>query len=113
MIKKCPPVVLQNFFEPCALFLLMKKPDYGYELSKQLKKRCHCQTNVGNLYRGLNRMVKAGLITKKTAGSEIGPKKSVYTITAEGKHYLSSWITELEKQNIAISELIKNYKKTI
>ncbi len=65
MRKFCPQVVVENFFEPCVLFLLMKKPSYGYELNKMLKESCDCQVNIGNLYRGLNRLVKDKYITKK------------------------------------------------
>lgn len=111
MRKYCSQVILENFFEPCILFLLMEKESYGYELSKRLKKNCSCTVNIGNLYRGLSRLVKSKNIVKKSAKSEIGPKKVVYEITPKGKELLKEWITGLEVQNKVISKLITNYKR--
>lgn len=113
MRKFCPQVVVENFFEPCVLFLLMKKPSYGYELNKMLKESCDCQVNIGNLYRGLNRLVKDKYISKKVSKSSIGPARTVYGITASGKKYLATWITGLKEQNKTISHLINNYQKEI
>lgn len=110
MRKYCSQAVLENFFEPCVLYLLLKKPGYGYELSKKLKESCHCQVNIGNLYRGLSRLVKSGNISKTMVKSEIGPMKAVYTITPAGKKYLAAWIDSLSVQQKAISKLITNYK---
>jgi PadR family transcriptional regulator PadR len=113
MRKFCPQVVVENFFEPCVLFLLLKKPGYGYELNKLLKENCDCQVNIGNLYRGLNRLVKQKYISKKKSEGSLGPARTVYEITASGKKYLATWIEGLKKQNKTISHLIKNYQKTI
>jgi len=113
MRKFCSQVVVENFFEPCVLFLLLKKPSYGYELNKMLKENCDCQVNIGNLYRGLNRLVNDKYITKKVSKSSLGPARTVYGITKSGKVYLSTWIAGLEKQNKTIARLINNYKKEI
>lgn len=110
MRKYCSQAVLENFFEPCLLYLLLKKSSYGYELSKNLRDNCECQVNIGNLYRGLNRLVKGGHITKTRVKSEIGPVKVVYTITDSGKEYLAGWIESLKRQNQTIGKLITNYQ---
>ncbi len=111
MRKYCPQVVVENFFEPCVLFLLTKKSSYGYELKKNLDKNCECQVNIGNLYRGLNRMVKNKYIKKSKSKSMLGPDRTVYEITVKGRGYLADWIDGLEKQKNTVSKLIKNYKK--
>lgn len=113
MRNNCSQVVLENFFEPGILYLLLKKPSYGYELQKDLSKKCICEINTGNLYRCLARFQKNGYITKKSMLSEIGPKRYIYTITQSGKKYLSKWMDMLKKQNKVISSLIKNYQKII
>jgi len=113
MRKYCSQVVLENFFEPCILFLILGKPSYGYDIQKQLKERCACEVNTGNLYRCLSRMQKQGYVKRKPTKSKIGPKRYGYTITKEGKTYLASWIEALKKQNKVISLLIKNYQKSI
>ena len=109
MRKYCRQAILENFFEPCILYLLLKKPSYGYELSKNLKEHCECDVNIGNLYRGLNRLTKDGYITKEKTKSAIGPTKIVYTITEPGKNYLRTWIESLKKQTETIGKLITNY----
>jgi PadR family transcriptional regulator PadR len=111
MRKNCSQVVLENFFEPCILFLLIKKPSYGYDLKKQLKETYNCQINIGNLYRCLNRLKKNGYINRHQEKGIKGPKRYDYTITAKGKKYLAGWIADLKKQNKIISLLIKNYQK--
>jgi PadR family transcriptional regulator PadR len=110
MRTNCSHVVLENFFEPCILFLLSEKSSYGYELTKNLKERCGCSVNVGNLYRGLGRLVKSKDIEKKNVKSELGPNRVMYEITPKGKVLLKDWIVGLEEQNKTISKLIKNYK---
>lgn len=113
MRTNCSQVVVENFFEPGILYLLLKKSSYGYEIQKELKANCICEVNIGNLYRCLSRMQKQGYITREGAKSAIGPKRYSYTITKEGKRYLALWIDALKKQKKVISSLINNYQKII
>jgi DNA-binding PadR family transcriptional regulator len=110
MRAHCSHVVLENFFEPCILFLLSDKASYGYELTKNLKGKCGCSVNVGNLYRGLGRLVKSGDVKKRSVKSDIGPNRVMYEITPKGKLLLADWIVGLKEQNKLISKLITNYK---
>lgn len=110
MRENCSHVVIENFFEPCVLFLLSKKNSYGYELKKDLIESCVCSVNTGNLYRGLSRLVKNKMIVKQKLKSEIGPDRVIYEITNDGKRLLSEWISQLEKQNEVIASLIHKYK---
>ena len=113
MRTNCSQVVVENFFEPGILYLLLKKSSYGYEIQKALKEDCICEVNIGNLYRCLSRMQKQGFVTRESIKGTIGPKRYSYTITKEGKTYLSSWIESLKKQKKVISSLINNYKKIV
>jgi len=113
MRNNCLQVVVENFFEPGILYLLMKKPSYGYEIQKDLKESCICEVNIGNLYRCLSRMKKQGYVTSLVIKSKIGPNKLSYSITNKGKIYLNSWVESLKKQNKIISSLIKNYQKLV
>jgi len=113
MRTNCSHVVVENFFEPGILYLLMKKPSYGYEIQKALRSDCICEMNIGNLYRCLSRMQKHGYIARESAKSEIGPQRYSYTITTEGKAYLATWIKSLKKQKKVISLLVTNYQKIV
>lgn len=110
MRKNCSPVVLENFFEPCLLYLLLSKPGYGYELYHELKRSCLCTVNIGNMYRKLNSLSKNGYVFTKKEKGTAGPDKTVYSLSPAGKKHLHEWITNLEKQNETISALITNYK---
>lgn len=111
MRKNCSQVVLENFFEPCVLFLLSKKESYGYELIRSLNENCYCDVNAGNLYRTMKRLVGGGFVSRRKTKSDIGPDRVIYTLTETGKKYLGQWIVDLERQNKAITNLINNYRK--
>ncbi|NCO88563.1 hypothetical protein AUK04_01720 [Candidatus Roizmanbacteria bacterium CG2_30_33_16] len=113
MRTNCSQVVVENFFEPGILYLLLKKSSYGYEIKKALKNDCICEVNIGNLYRCFSRMQKHGYISRESMKSKIGPKRYSYTITQKGKIYLATWIESLKKQKKVISSLINNYQKII
>lgn len=111
MRNNCSKVVIENFFEPCLLYLLSEKPGYGYELKGALAERCGCAINVANLYNCLARLTKNGCVKKKKTAGVSGPDRVVYTITAKGKKLLASWIVGLEEEMKTVKRLITNYKK--
>jgi PadR family transcriptional regulator, regulatory protein PadR len=112
MRRSCPKVIIENFFEPCLLFLLLQKPSYGYEIKANLDQKCGCQANIGNLYRCLARLEKAGHVTKQNALGQKGPERIVYHITTAGRALLAEWMAELETEAGKLNKLITNYKKT-
>ncbi len=111
MKKVCQKVVVENFFEPCVLSLLMEKPGYGYELKNDLAGKCCCQVDIGNLYRRLAELQKRGCVSRKKISGLAGPAKQVYAITPKGKRLLATWITELGETVGMINKLINNYQK--
>jgi len=111
MRKYCSRVVIENFFEPCMLFLLITAPSYGYELKNNLHQRCGCNVNLGNLYKCLGRLEKSGCVKKKKTAGVGGPDRVVYSITSKGEKLLKTWIDELEQEVAIINKLITNYKK--
>ncbi len=113
MRKYCSKVIIENFFEPCILFLLMQKPSYGYELNQNLLENCNCNVNIANLYRCLSKLTKQEYISKEKMKSEKGPNKILYSITNKGRELLKEWIEELEVQTNTINKLITNYKKIV
>jgi PadR family transcriptional regulator, regulatory protein PadR len=110
MRKSCSKVVIENFFEPCLLFLLLQKPSYGYEIKANLDEKCGCLANIGNLYRCLFRLTKEGQIAKKSVAGTKGPERIMYSITPAGKKLLAVWMAELEKETAKLTKLITHYK---
>ncbi|MBP6994326.1 PadR family transcriptional regulator [Candidatus Woesebacteria bacterium] len=113
MRTNCSLSILENFFEPCVLALLLQNPSYGYELQKNLNKECMCSVNMGNLYRCLARMTKQKYVIRKEKQGVAGPTQYVYTITAKGKKYLASWIQALAEQEKSIQKLITYYHSIV
>lgn len=113
MRKHCSKVIVENFFEPCVLYLLMLKPSYGYELNQKLLENCGCNVNIGNLYRCLSRLTKDSYISKEKVKSDVGPNRVQYSITDKGHVLLKEWIEELKEQTNTINTLITNYQKNI
>jgi PadR family transcriptional regulator, regulatory protein PadR len=111
MRKHCSCSVLENFFEPGVLCVLLEGPNYGYEIQKKLSGDCICNVNTSNLYRCLSKFQKLGYVTRMSEKSPEGPKRYRYTITEAGRKYLEIWIRSLEKQKESISTLITNYHK--
>lgn len=111
MRKNCSKVVVENFFEPCILYLLMEKPSYGYELNQRLLNNCDCNVNIANLYRCLSKLTKDGFVIKNKVKSSIGPDRAEYLITEKGLNLLKEWIHELEAEMKTVNKLIINYKK--
>lgn len=110
MRKSCSKVVIENFFEPCLLFLLLKKPGYGYEIKAQLDEQCGCQANIGNLYRCLARLTQEGRIAKNSVAGVKGPERIMYSMTPSGKKLLAEWMAELERESAKLNKLITHYK---
>ena len=111
MRSHCNQVVLENFFEPCLLYLLTQHKTYGYNLQKELSNKCSCPVNIGNPYCCLARLVKHEYIIKERSKSEKGPDRFVYSITSLGRKYLKTWIVSLKKQEEVLHNLISNYEK--
>lgn len=115
MRKNCSKVIIENFHEPCILYLLALKPSYGYEIKENLDHKCCCSVNIGNLYRCLSAMQKAGYVTrqsqKSSTQSKPGPDRKLYRLTPKGVKLLEKWIGELDAASKTINKFINNYKK--
>jgi len=85
------------------LGLLQERPMYGYQLSKELRRRSsgYFVFKEGTLYPALHRMEKAGLIAGKWEVVEDGPSRKYYHLTDKGRHELvrsrREWETFLER----------------
>ena len=79
------------------LSVLVEKPMYGYQLSKELTARSggFFEFKEGTLYPALHRMEKEGLLTSYWQVVQEGPSRKYYAITDEGRdtlvHRSSDW----------------------
>ncbi len=82
--------VIRGYNDTMILFLLLKEPSYGYELSKQIKILSNGKYVIKEttLYSAFSRMEKNGYVESfiMEAG-EGGKKRTYYKITDAGRNY--------------------------
>ena len=73
------------------LGLLQEKPMYGYQLSKELRRRSkgYFEFKEGTLYPALHRMEKEGLVRGEWQVVEEGPSRKYYHLTDKGREELA------------------------
>lgn len=69
------------------LLLLGDGASYGYELRREMRAR-RLQIDSGNLYRWLRRLEREGSVQSWWTGSEVGPRRRAYRLTAKGRRRL-------------------------
>jgi DNA-binding PadR family transcriptional regulator len=71
----------------------------GYELNKAFKDSLSFfwQAQTSQVYRELSAMERSGWLTSERVIQNEKPNKKIYTITAEGKAQLGSWLLSPEK----------------
>lgn len=104
---------MERFLEISLLMLLFDKKGYGYGLIEQLEDFGFTSEdlNIGSLYRSLRKLADQGLVSSVWEDAGQGPKRRVYTITAEGKDELHNWIPILKERKSRIEQLIETYEK--
>ena len=73
------------------LSLLQEEPMYGYQLSKELRRRSsgYFEFKDGTLYPALHRMEKEGLLRGRWQVVEEGPSRKYYHLTDKGRKELN------------------------
>jgi len=73
------------------LSLLQEQSMYGYQLSKELRRRSkgYFEFKEGTLYPALHRMEKEGLLRGEWQVVEEGPSRKYYHLTDKGRHELA------------------------
>jgi PadR family transcriptional regulator, regulatory protein PadR len=103
----------KRFIEPRLLYLIMKSPGYGYQLTEE----------IGNLpfpgpvpdsaavYRMLRELEKSGLVHSEWEHGESGPSKRVYSITKAGEKRLEVWVKALKERVKMLNRFISLCEK--
>ena len=79
------------------LALLCRGPNHGYELKASFEEAVGPQwgeLNIGHLYQVLDRLVRDGLVTKRSITQADRPDKNVYRLTKSGRAELDRWLGE-------------------
>lgn len=99
------------FLQSCVLVLLHREPGYGYSLMSGLEEfgfECG-QMDISILYRALRDLEAAELVSSAWDENSLGPKRRVYTITAQGDARLADWMHSLRQRRRQIETLEAAY----
>lgn len=101
--------VIRGYNDTFILYLLMEKPSYGYELSKQIRTLSHGKYAIKEttLYSAFTRMGKNGYIESFSNEVEAGGKKrTYYRITEKGRKYYTEKCEEWELTKEVVEQFI-------
>lgn len=105
--------VIRGYNDTMILYLLLKEPSYGYEISKQIKGLSDSKYIIKEttLYSAFSRMEKNGYVESFSSEAEdTGKKRTYYRITDAGRKYYSEKCEEWELTKEVIERFIEeNY----
>ena len=102
--------IIRGYNDTMILYLLLNKPSYGYEISKQIKalsdeKYCIKETT---LYSAFTRMEKNGYITSFSSSDNAnGKRRTYYQITGSGREYYRMKCEEWKLTLDVVSKFIR------
>ena len=83
--------MLKGTLEGIVLAILVSRPAYGYEITAWLRDQGFADIAEGTVYALLVRIEQRGLVDVEKVPSEKGPPRKVYTLNADGRHYLDEF----------------------
>lgn len=98
--------IKRGTLEYCILLLINKRDCYGYEIISDLSKFPIVSSKESTIYPLLRRLQNDDYLTSFWQGTNEGlPPRKYYSITVEGKKYLSLMSSEWENLTDAISKI--------
>ena len=81
--------VIRGYNDTIILYLLLDKPSYGYEISKQIKNLSEEKYIIKEttLYSAFTRMEKNGYVESFSSEENGGKRRTYYRITEKGRNY--------------------------
>lgn len=103
--------VIRGYNDTMILFLLLEKPSYGYEISKQIKQLSDEKYVIKEttLYSAFTRMEKNGYIESfSDQDNAAGKRRTYYRITDSGRQYYLEKCKEWQLTQEVVEKFIKN-----
>lgn len=99
---------IRGYNDTIILFLLLEKPSYGYEISKQVKKITEEKYIIKEttLYSAFARLEKNGYIESFYGDETNGSKRNYYRITQAGRIYYKEKCDEWELTKSVVEKFI-------
>ena len=102
--------VIRGYNDTIILYLLLEKPSYGYEISKQIRQMTDEKYIIKEttLYSAFNRMEKNGYVSSFFSNEETGKRRTYDRITEAGRAYYKEKCEEWALTKDVIERFIKN-----
>ena len=103
--------IIRGYNDTIILYLLLDKPSYGYEISKQIKALSNEKyiMKETTLYSAFTRLEKNGYITSfPGVGENGGKERTYYSITDSGREYYKARCDEWVLTKEVIEHFIRN-----
>ena len=103
--------VIRGYTDTMILFLLLDKPSYGYEISKQIQilSEDNYTMKETTLYSAFSRLEKKELIRSYSSSETFGKPRTYYTITPLGKTIYDEKIEEWSATKELIDQFIGHH----
>lgn len=87
---------IRGYNDMIILYLILEEPSYGYEISKEIKKRSEGKYIIKEttLYSAFTRLEKNGYIESFFGTETNGKRRTYYRITDSGKNYYEEKCSE-------------------
>ncbi len=101
--------VIRGYNDTMILYLLLEKPSYGYEISRQIKQMSNEKYVIKEttLYSAFTRMEKNGYIESFQVADAAAKKRTYYRITDAGRAYYRDKCDEWELTKEVVSKFIR------
>ncbi len=105
----------KRFIEPRLLYLIRKKPCYGYEMIEQIGDLPFpgLPPDSAAVYRMLRDLERQGLVRSEWQPGEAGPSKRIYYITESGETRLEAWLAALKERVRVLNSFITLCEKGV
>lgn len=103
--------VIRGYNDTMILFLLLKGPSYGYEISKQIRQISEEKYVIKEttLYSAFTRMEKNGYVESYSDNSNAqGKRRTYYRITDDGRAYYKNKCDEWKVTQEVVTKFILN-----
>jgi len=104
--------LIKGVTEPILLYLINEIPMYGYQITKELKKRTagYFKLKGGTIYPALQRLESKGLVTSRWQQITLHQRRKYYQITEKGQQFLVNRLADWKEFSTAVSMLLERGK---
>ncbi|MFD2764923.1 helix-turn-helix transcriptional regulator [Micromonospora eburnea] len=98
---------LRGLLSPFLLLLIFERPGHGYDLIERLAAMGVSDVEPGHVYRVLRGLERDRSVTSVWETDGAGPARRCYTLTAQGRDDLRTWVAHLTYLNQVVHACVR------